>query len=98
MRVTSVVFAAVALVTLGACSGRRATEGDCQAILDRLVDIELREEGYMDPALSERWHATARTRFAAELAACRERRLPEGALACVARATTAEEVAHRCLR
>jgi hypothetical protein len=98
MRVTSVVLAALAVAALGACSRRPASESDCQAILDRLVDIELRERGYLDPALSERWHATARTRFAAEVAACRERRLPEGALACVARATTAEEVAHRCLR
>jgi hypothetical protein len=90
------VLGAVVLVSCGRT--RTATESDCAALLDRLVELELVERGFHDPALVARWRTGAQAKFAPELAACRGRRLPSSALACAARATTAEEVAHRCLR
>jgi hypothetical protein len=94
------VLPAVALLaTLASCNGGRpATDADCSALLDRLVEIEAHERGFQDPALVDRWRAGARAKYAAELASCRGRRLQPSALGCAAKATTAEEVARRCLR
>jgi hypothetical protein len=84
---------------VASCGGARpATEADCGALLDRLVELELAERGFHDPALLSRRQAEARTRFAPDLEACRGRRLPAAALDCATRAATAEAVAHGCLR
>ena len=81
-----------------ACGGRRATREDCRQILDRLVDLELQERGFRDPALAARWRAQAEAAHAAELAACEGQRIPRTALACVQAAASSEEISHRCLR
>jgi hypothetical protein len=81
-----------------ACDGRRATREDCRQILDRLVDLELQERGFRDPALAARWRAQADAAHAAELAACEGQRIPRTALACVQAATNSEEISHRCFR
>jgi hypothetical protein len=89
----------VALLSLApACSGRRATAEDCARILDRIVELELRERGYRDPVLLERKRRQLRAALGAELEQCRGQRLRAGALECVKRATGAEEISHRCLR
>ena len=94
-RLLSVVLAAA----LASCGGnRRATGEDCAALLDKLVQLEAHEHGLQDPALVDRWRATAKAKYAPDLAACRGRRLPSSAMACAAQATTAEELAHHCLR
>ncbi len=84
---------------VGSCGGSgRATDADCAALLDRLVELEAHEHGFQDPALVKRWRALARKNYASDLEACRGKRLPSSAMACAARAATAEEVAHACLR
>ena len=95
-RLLTIALAAAILV---ACQGsRRATEADCAALLDRLVELELQERGFRDPALVARWRTEARAKFAPDLAACRGRRLPSSAFVCAGRATTTMQVAHDCLR
>jgi hypothetical protein len=86
------------VLVLAACNGQRATRQDCVEILDRIVELELRETGFRDPALVARKREELRKTFAPELARCTGRRLPKDALACVRNATSAEEVSHRCLR
>jgi hypothetical protein len=80
------------------CGGRRATRDDCRAILDRLVDLELEERGFRDPALIARWRAEAEGAHAAELAACEGKRMPRTAIACIRSAASSEELSHRCFR
>jgi hypothetical protein len=92
------VAAALGAVAVSCRAGRPATEADCTALLDRLVELELRERGLQDPALGARWRAEARAKFTPELGACVGRRLPAGALDCAVKVTTAEEMAHRCFR
>jgi hypothetical protein len=86
------------LAALTACDGRRATHEDCRQILDRLVDLELEERGFRDPALAARWRFQAEAAHTADLAACEGQRIPRTALACVQAAANSEEVSHRCLR
>ena len=81
-----------------ACGGRRATAKDCARILDRIVELELRERGYHDPALLERKRRELRRSLAAELEHCRGKRLRSDALNCLERASGSEEISHRCLR
>lgn len=80
------------------CAGEAATADDCRAILARIVELELREQGYRDPALLRRKQAEFAGLFADELDRCVGRRLPPGARACVAAATSTEEISHACLR
>ena len=80
------------------CGGRRATREDCRQILDRLVDLELQEQGFRDPVLAARWRAQSEAAHASDLAACEGRRMPRSALACVQAATSSEEINHRCFR
>lgn len=82
---------------LAACSSSPATTEQCRVIFDRLVALELHEMGFADPALTRRKQEELAARYQAELAACVGTPLPEGAMRCVAAATTAEIVSHDCL-
>jgi hypothetical protein len=80
------------------CHSRRATPADCEHILDRIVDLELRERGFHDPALLERKRVELHRALTSELAQCQGRRLSDHVLDCVASATTTEDITHGCLR
>jgi hypothetical protein len=81
-----------------ACSEPRATAEDCGVIFDRIVELELEEMGYRDPALAERRRNELRRTLASELQRCEGRRLAPTALACVREAKSAEQLTHDCLR
>jgi hypothetical protein len=83
---------------LSACRSERATRDDCAAILERIVALELAEQGFIDPELTRRKQSEFARLFAADLQRCEGLSLPPGARDCVARATSAEQVSHECLR
>lgn len=90
---------AFTLVLLAAtCDRPRAVSMDCRVILDRIVEIELREQGYLDPVLARQKKDQIARRLQRELDACIGRPLPPGALACVASADSTESLSHDCLR
>ena len=78
-------------------AGRSATPEDCAQILDRMVELELGSQGYSDPVLVARTRTTFRAQHEDELASCVGRRLPEGAMECIARASDIETLIHTCL-
>lgn len=86
------------LAGISGCGQRKADESDCRAIFDRIVEVELREMGFRDPALAERRQAELAERHRGLIAQCVGRSLPAGAMECVARADTTEEISHDCLR
>lgn len=91
-------LAAIALLVLGACTPTQtATEVECAALVDRLVVLELRREGFRDPVLEARRVAELRPALAPRLEACRKLALPKGALECAARAQTPPALAE-CLQ
>lgn len=81
-----------------ACERSIATAEQCGRILDRIVDIELDEQGFRDPILGARKKAEMRRLLASELRHCVGASLSPEAIACVARARTIEELSHICLR
>lgn len=86
------------MMMLAACRGEPATAEDCRYILDRIVALELAEQGYRDEALTGRKQEAFAQRYAAELARCEGVRLPAGARECVAAAASSEQISHECLR
>lgn len=88
-----VLFALVA-----GCSTPRASHAECERILERIVEIELVEQGYRDPELVERKQSEARRRFAPDVERCIGRRIPEGAMECIEAARDTETLTHDCLR
>ena len=88
----------LAFLLLGACRGEPATDEHCAAILDRVVELELGEQGYRDPVLTLRSQQELRVTLSREVARCKGLRLPKGAMDCIRRATSSEEISHRCLR
>jgi hypothetical protein len=92
------VCCALLWAPFAACGGERATPTDCDAILHRIVTLELRERGFRDPALARRKQSELEELFARELGQCTGRRLRHAALACVERAISAEQISHGCLR
>ena len=94
------VFAAFIVMFVLAASGcprHAATTEDCGDVLNRLIDLELVESGYRDPALRTRWLQDLERRFAPDLARCRNQKVRNDLHACLAIARTPEEIVHRCL-
>ncbi len=87
----------ILLMVVG-CGAHPASEAECAAILDRIVDLELREGGFHDAVLIARRQTELRGKLAGELKDCVGRRLPKHAMECVRRADSAEAISHRCLR
>ena len=85
-------------VSLAGCRRHVATEADCRAILDRLVEMELAESGFHDPALVPRWQGELAHRFDDELRRCRAVRVRDDLPACLRAAQNPEQVAHQCMK
>ena len=86
------------LLPLAGCHRHAATATDCRAILDRLVEMELKESGFRDPALVPRWQNELARRFADDLQRCRLVRVGDDLSACLAAAQNQEEIAHHCVK
>ena len=95
------IFASVALAglsTLGGCHRHTASAADCRAILDRLVALELKEQGFHDPALVPRWQDELARRFDDDLRRCRAVRVGDDLDPCLRSAQNPEEIAHHCVK
>jgi hypothetical protein len=83
---------------LAGCHRHPATPEDCRYILARIVELELHELGFRDPVLARRKVAAVQSALSGELAHCTGVPVRQGAMACVQRARSVEELSHRCLR
>jgi hypothetical protein len=95
----SLSLAALAgLAALSGCHRHTASAADCRAILDRLVALELEEQGFRDPALLPRWQGELARRFDDDLRRCRAVRVGDDLEACLRGAQNPEEIAHHCVK
>jgi hypothetical protein len=95
--ISLVLVVLVVLVAVGCgCNRHPASTGECEAIVLRLVELELGESGYQDPVLRIRWRQDLVHRFAPDLDRCRGREVPNALRACLTKAHHSEEIAHRC--
>jgi hypothetical protein len=98
MRRICASLALAGLATLGGCHRHTASAADCRAILDRLVALELKEQGFRDPALLPRWQEELARRFEDDLRRCRAVRVGDDLEVCLRGAQNPEEIAHHCVK
>lgn len=89
----------LALSALSATGCRYATEQDCERIIDRIVELELKEQGIKDPKLIEQRKADTRQQKREELlAGCVGKRISDSALTCIDKAESSRDITEKCLR
>jgi hypothetical protein len=78
--------------------GRRATHADCQLIVDRSVEIQLRAQDETDAKAIAKREAEIRAELDDDIKSCeRDRRVTDKMMACVQSASTTAEL-DKCLR
>ena len=96
--IASISLFSICVFSLSACQNKKpASKEQCLEIFNHLISLELKEMGFQDPALKDRWQKTLRKKYQEEISHCIGRPLAPKALDCVYRAKTAEEVSHECL-
>lgn len=87
-------FAAALLAT--GC-GRKATREDCEIVVDRNVELQLKALGVTDPAVVAKRRDEMRSSMKDDIDRCVGKRVTDGNMACVKTAETAEKI-DKCLR
>lgn len=91
--VLSVLVLASALVGCG----RKATREDCETVVDRNVELQLKALGVTDPAIVGKRRGEMRASMEKDIQECVGKRVTDGMMACVKTADTAEKI-DKCLR
>jgi hypothetical protein len=80
-----------------AACGRRATHADCELIVDRSVELKMKELNKGDPAAIASREAQIRSELEPSIKACEGRRVTDKTMACVRVAKSSEEL-EACLK
>ena len=81
----------VALVLLAGC-GRKATEADCSAIVDRNVEVQMRKMNINDPVSITKKQQDIRGQFSESMKGCVGRRITDSMMQCVRNADTVDAI------
>jgi len=84
------------LVTLAGC-GHKATREDCEVVVDRNVELQLKALGVTDPSTVAKRREEMRASMKEDIDKCVGKRVTDGNMACVKNAETAEKI-DECLR
>jgi hypothetical protein len=82
---------------LAAGCGRRATEADCQLIVNKSVELQMREMSRVDEPSIEKREQEVRAQLGDEIKSCEGRHVTERTLACVRSASSMRGL-DTCLR
>ncbi|MGH7440182.1 MAG: hypothetical protein ACRENE_31200 [Polyangiaceae bacterium] len=84
-----VIFAAFSspAVAVAGC-GHRATQADCQLIVDKAVELQMKEMDLHDAPTIEKREQDVRAELGGEIKSCEGRHVTDRTLACVRAATT----------
>ncbi|MBX3216320.1 MAG: hypothetical protein KF850_30045 [Labilithrix sp.] len=85
------------LLLLAVGCGRKATRADCEAVVDKNVEVKLRADGVTDPPLVQKRKEELRESLKDDIDKCVGKRVTDGMLTCVKGAETAEQI-DKCLR
>jgi hypothetical protein len=91
---------ALVSVAVGLCvsgCGRRATAADCQLIVDKSVELQLKEMSETDAAAITGAEKRIRDELEDQIQSCQARHVTDRTMACVKGATSTQEL-DRCLR
>ena len=72
--------------------GRRTTEADCKLIVDRAVELRMKEASNTDPAAIVEREREVRSALEGEIKDCESRRVTDKTMSCVRAATTTKEL------
>jgi hypothetical protein len=91
------------VATVAAACGHPASQAECQTIVERIIELELKAQNVNDPAevakrRSESLGTSADGGRPEVLQGCIGRHITDRALACVRRAESASEITDRCLQ
>jgi hypothetical protein len=78
--------------SLGFGCGRRATDADCQLIVDRSVELQMKDMKDTDPDTIAKTQAQLRGELADQIKDCVGRRVTDSMMACVQKAQTSSEL------
>lgn len=85
-----------ALCCVAGC-GRKATRADCEAVVDKNVEVKLKADGVTDPSLVSKRKEELRAELKDDIDKCVGKRITDGMLSCVEGAETPEQI-DKCLR
>jgi hypothetical protein len=88
--------AALPAAVLGLGCGRHATPADCQLIVDKSVELQMKEMSETSPAVIEERKEHIRGELQDDLKSCETRRVTDKTMACVASAPSTQEL-DKCL-
>lgn len=91
-----VTGALVFAVALAGC-GRKATREDCEAVVDKNVELQLKALGVTDAAVVAKRREEMRSSMKDDIDKCVGKRVTDGMMACVKNAETADKI-DKCLR
>jgi hypothetical protein len=84
------------VLVCGGC-GRPATKEDCELIIDRNVELQMKQMQITEPSAVEKRKTEIRSTMNDELKGCIGKRVTDGMMSCVRKAQTADEI-DQCLR
>jgi hypothetical protein len=91
-----IACAVIAALVLPGC-GRKATREDCEVVVDRNVELQLKALGVTDPSVVAKRREEMRASMREDIDKCVGKRVTDGMMACVKTAETAEKI-DKCLR
>jgi hypothetical protein len=94
--IANVVLVGMAAVLACAC-GRPATREDCELIIDRNVELQMKQMQITEQALIDKRKAEIRASMSDQLKGCVGKRVTDKMMACVRTAASADEI-DQCLR
>lgn len=95
-RVRLFLFLLLLVPSLAGC-GRKATRQDCELVVDRNVELQLKQMGVADPSTVAKRTEEMRASMRDDIDKCVGKRVTEGMMACVKTAQSAEAI-DKCLR
>jgi hypothetical protein len=96
-RVVVTLALGLPLVAVVAGCGRKATREDCEAVVDKNVELQLKALGVGDPAVVGKRREEMRAAMRDDIDKCVGKRVTDGMMTCVKSAETAETI-DKCLR
>lgn len=87
----------ICILLCAAGCGRKATRADCEAVVDKNVEVKLKADGVTDPPLVQKRKEELRASLKDDIDKCVGKRVTDSMMACVKSAETAEQI-DKCLR
>lgn len=97
VRITLAAACGLVLAPMLVGCGRKATHEDCEVVVDKNVELQLKQLGVTDPAIVVKRRDEMRAAMKDDIDKCVGKRVTDGMMTCVKNAETADKI-DKCLR